>query len=112
MFLVSPSTIWATLNTVRAVLNDVHMKEAAGLIQLEVITLMTDVQRLDKRVGNLQRHFDQAGEDMREVRISTEKITKRGENIRNLEIEEPAAEGETLLRPATAPTPPKLRETG
>lgn len=112
VFIVSPTTLWATLNTVCAVLKDVHMKEAAGVIQREVMTLMTDVQRLDKRVGNLQRHFDQAGEDMREVRISTEKITKRGERIQDLEIEGPDAEEETLSRPAAAPTPPKLQEIG
>ncbi len=113
VFIVSPTTLWATLNTVRAVLKDVRMKEAAGLIQREVMTLMTDVQRLDKRVGNLQRHFDQAGEDMREVRISTEKITKRGERIQDLEIEGPTTDEAPLLG-AAAPlsTTPKLRETG
>ena len=109
VFIVSPTTLWATLNTVRAVLKDVHMKEAAGLIQREVMTLMTDVQRLDKRVGNLQRHFDQAGADMREVRISTEKITKRGDRIQDLEIEGPAAAEPTLLSSASVPN---LRETG
>ncbi len=109
VFIVSPTTLWATLNTVRAVLKDVHMKEAAGLIQREVMTLMTDVQRLDKRVGNLQRHFDQAGDDMREVRISTEKISKRGERIQDLEIEGPAADEASQLSSASTP---KLRETG
>jgi len=109
VFIVSPTTLWATLNTVRAVMKDVRMKEAAGLIQREVMTLITDVQRLDKRVGNLQRHFDQAGEDMREVRISTEKITKRGDRIQELEVEGPAADEETLLSSAA---PPKLQEIG
>jgi len=112
VFIVSPTTLWATLNTVRAVMKDVRMKEAAGLIQREVMTLMTDVQRLDKRVGKLQSHFDQAGEDMREVRISAGKISKRGENIRNMEIEKPAADEESLLSSASAPTPPKLQEIG
>jgi DNA recombination protein RmuC len=112
VFIVSPTTLWATLNTVRAVLKDVRMKEAAGMIQREVMTLMTDVQRLDKRVGNLQRHFDQAGEDMREVRISTEKITKRGDRIQDLEIEGPVADEESLLSSASVPTPPKLQEIG
>ena len=112
VFIVSPTTLWATLNTVRAVMKDVRMKEAAGEIQREVMTLMTDVQRLDKRVGNLQRHFDRAGEDMREVRISTEKISKRGERIQDLEIEGPAADEAAPLSSASAPAPPKLRDTG
>ncbi len=74
--------------------------------------LMTDVQRLDKRVGNLQRHFEQAGEDMREVRISTEKITKCGDRIQDLEVEGAAPAEETLLSSASEPTPPKLQEIG
>ncbi len=112
VFIVSPTTLWATLNTVRAVMKDVRMKESAGLIQREVMTLMTDVQRLDKRVGNLQRHFEQAGEDMREVRISTEKITRRGDRIQDLEVEGPAPAEGTLLSSASEPTPPKLQEIG
>ena len=107
VFIVSPTTLWATLNAVRAVMKDVRMKEAVGLIQREVMTLMADVQRLDKRVSHLQRHFDQAGEDMCEVSISAGKISKRGENIQNLEIEGPAADEESLLSSASAPTPPK-----
>jgi DNA recombination protein RmuC len=107
VFIVSPTTLWATLNTVRAVMKDVRMKEAAGLIQHEVMTMMTDVGRLDDRVGKLQRHFEQAGEDMRAVRISTEKITKRGEHIQELELEGPAADEASLLSSAA---PSKLRE--
>ena len=109
VFIVSPTTLWATLNTVRAVMKDVRMKEAAGVIQHEVMTMLGDVERLDARVGKLQRHFDQAGEDMRAVRISTEKIIKRGERIRELEIEGPAADESALLGSAA---PPKLREAG
>ncbi|MCP4329904.1 MAG: DNA recombination protein RmuC [Alphaproteobacteria bacterium] len=91
VFIVSPTTLWAMLNTIRAVLQDVQMREQAGLIQAEVQKMMEDVVRLDERVGKLQRHFDQAGEDMRQVRISSEKVTVRGERIMRLEAEEPDA---------------------
>ncbi len=54
----------------------------------EVQTMLKDVARLDGRVGKLQSHFDQANEDLRQIRISTEKITRRGTQIAEVEIEE------------------------
>jgi len=89
VWIVSPTTLMATLNTVRAVLKDVHMREQAGVIQEEVHTMLKDVLRLDDRVAKLQRHFEQAGEDVRQIRISTEKVAKRAERIEEMEFETP-----------------------
>jgi len=88
VWIVSPTTLMATLNTVRAIFKDVRMREQAGLIQAEVHTLLKDVARLDDRVGKLQNHFGQASEDLRQIRISTEKVTKRGEKIAQVELED------------------------
>ena len=96
VWIVSPTTLMATLNTIRAILKDVRMREQAGLIQVEVQTMLADVGRLDDRVGKLQRHFEQAGEDVRQIRISAEKVTKRGERIAEVQLEEPEAEAETI----------------
>ena len=89
VWIVSPTTLMATLNTVRAILKDVHMREQAGVIQEEVGRMLKDVVRLDDRVAKLQRHFGQASEDVRQIRISTEKVTKRAEQIEELEFEQP-----------------------
>jgi len=86
VWIVSPATLMATLNTVRAVLKDARMREQAGVIQTEVIKLLEDVTRLDKRVGNLQTHFDQAGRDIKDIRVSTDKINKRGDKIDGLQF--------------------------
>ncbi|MEX0759142.1 MAG: DNA recombination protein RmuC [Tistlia sp.] len=101
VWIVSPTTLMATLNTVRAVLKDVRMREQAGLIQAEVQRLLEDVRRLDDRVGKLQKHFDQSTEDLRQIRISTEKVTKRGERIEEVQVEagEPARELQPPLIP-------------
>jgi len=88
VWIVSPTTLMATLNTVRAVLKDAQMREQAGLIQKEVETMMTDVSRLTGRVDNLQRHFDQAAKDIEQIQTSADKVMKRGEKIRNVELEE------------------------
>ena len=41
VFIVSPSTLWATLNTIRAVLSDIKIKRVAGKIkkELEIINI-------------------------------------------------------------------------
>jgi DNA recombination protein RmuC len=88
VWIVSPTTLMATLNTVRAVLKDARMREQAGLIQKEVMTMLEDLKRLDQRVANLQKHFEQASEDVRQIRISADKVAGRGERIGEMELDE------------------------
>ncbi len=88
VWIVSPTTLMAVLHTVRAVLKDARMREQAGVIQKEVLTLIEDVGRLDKRVGNLQKHFKLANEDIDEINISAHKITRRAERIEEVQLED------------------------
>tara|TARA_B100000315_G_scaffold260877_1_gene326722 strand:+ start:3399 stop:4490 length:1092 start_codon:yes stop_codon:yes gene_type:complete len=88
VWIVSPTTLMATLNTVRAVLKDVHMREQAGVIQAEVQTMLEDVKRLDDRVAKLQTHMRQADDDLSQISTSTGKVTKRGERITEIEMGE------------------------
>lgn len=78
----------ATLHTMRAVMRDAAMREQAHIIQREVGMMAKDVTLLDDRVAKLQSHFSQSTEDMRKIRISTEKITKRADKIESLDLEE------------------------
>jgi len=86
VYIVSPTTLMATLNTVRAVLKDVKMREQAGLIQKEVGTLLKDVERLTDRVDSLKKHFGQANADIEQIVTSAGKITGRGEKIQSVEL--------------------------
>lgn len=85
---VSPNTMSLTLNTVRAIMRDVKMREQAGLIQKEVHTLLDDVTRLNDRVAKLRTHFEQADKDIEQIETSSRKITSRGEKITSLEVAE------------------------
>ena len=78
----------ATLNTIRAVLKDVQMREQADVIQVEIFKMIEDVGRLDDRVANLQRHMGQTDDDLRQIRISTDKVTRRSERISEVEMGE------------------------
>ena len=106
VWIVSPTTLMATLNTVRAILKDVRMREQASVIQAEVATLLKDIARLDARVGKLEAHFQQAGEDIRQIRISADKVTKRGERITDLQLEDAEQAEDALAPPAKPPESP------
>jgi len=88
VMIVSPTTFMATLHTMRAVMRDAAMRQQAHIIQREVGMMAKDVSLLDERVGKLQSHFNQSTEDIRKIRISTEKITKRADKIDSLDMEE------------------------
>ena len=90
VWIVSPTTLMATLNTVRAVLKDAQMREQAHVIQAEVGKLLEDVSRLGARVDKLKGHFAQAEKDIRDIETSTAKITRKGERIKEVELEDPA----------------------
>ncbi|NOZ42052.1 MAG: DNA recombination protein RmuC [Alphaproteobacteria bacterium] len=101
VWIVSPTTLMATLNTVRAVLKDARMREQAGVIQKEVGVLMGDVGRLDERVDKLRVHFQLAEKDIGAISTSTRKITSRAERIEDFQLEE-SIPPETALEPTKA----------
>lgn len=88
VWIVSPTTCMATLNTMRAVLKDARMREQAGAIRRELAALYADVDRLGTRVGNLDRHFLQAAKDIEEIKISADKAGKRARRLDNFDFEE------------------------
>ena len=88
VWIVSPTTCMATLNTMRAVLKDARMREQAGAIRKELALLYADVDRLGVRVESLDRHFGQAAKDIEEIKVSSEKAGKRARRLDNFDFEE------------------------
>lgn len=88
VWIVSPTTCMATLNTMRAILKDARMREQASAIRSELSHLYRDMERLGERVGNLDRHFGQAAKDIAEIKISAEKAGRRAKRLDNFDFEE------------------------
>ena len=88
VFLVSPSTLWATLNTIRAVLSDIKIKRVAGKIKRELDLLLADLSRLNDRTGNLQKHFAQTTSDIEQIQTTIGKVTPRAEKLRDMDFGE------------------------
>jgi len=88
VWIVSPTTCMATLNTMRAILKDARMREQAGAIRKELGLLYQDVDRLGTRVENLDRHFSQAAKDISEIKISADKAGRRARRLDAFDFEE------------------------
>ena len=88
VFIVSPATLWATLNTIRAVLSDIKIKRVATQIKRELDMLLTDLSRLNDRSENLGRHFAQTVGDIEQIKTSVGKITPRAEKLRDMDFGE------------------------
>jgi len=97
VWIVSPTTCMATLNTMRAILKDARMREQAGAIRRELGLLFSDVERLGTRVENLDRHFNQAAKDISDIKISADKAGRRARRLDNFDFEELAPESEATI---------------
>jgi len=87
VWLVSPTTLWATLNMARAVLKDAATREQVHIIQEHLGFLSKDFNRFQKRMDKLATHISQANKDVEEVSTSARKISSRFEKIEQVELE-------------------------
>jgi DNA recombination protein RmuC len=91
------------IHVIQQIQRDARMRDAADKIHAEVGHLMCDIERLHERVLNLQKHFGQTNEDLRQILISAEKIEKRGGRIREVEFDgEEASEPRSIEAPVPA----------
>ncbi|MEL7486516.1 MAG: DNA recombination protein RmuC, partial [Pseudomonadota bacterium] len=81
VWIVSPTTLMATLHTVRAILRDAETRNSAHLIQEEAQHVLSEVDDLRKRVAALEENFDKTRSDVRDVVTSTDQVFRRAETI-------------------------------
>ncbi len=91
VWVVSPTTLWAVLNTARAVLKDVETRKQVHIIQDELGKLGRDFNRFEERMGDLAKHIGQANKDVELIHISSRKITDRFNKIERVDLDQPVA---------------------
>jgi len=101
VWIVSPTTCMATLNTMRAILKDARMREQAGAIRTELGLLFKDVERMSDRVMNLDRHFVMASKDIEEIKISAKRSGNRARKLDNFDFEEISIDSAVVPLPKT-----------
>ena len=97
VWLTSPTTLMAVLNTARAVIRDSETRRMAHVIKDELSKLAKDFARFDERMKKLATHIEQANKDVSEVRISSDKISRRFQQIERVELEHPETDAARLL---------------
>lgn len=92
VWVVSPTTLMAVLNTARAVLKDVETRKQVHVIKEELGKLSKDFGRFDTRMKKLADNIRQAHENAQDVHISSQKITQRFAQIERVELTKPPAD--------------------
>jgi DNA recombination protein RmuC len=126
VWIVSPTTLMATLHTMRAVLRDARARQNAEFIQTEAGHVLSEVEALRRRVVALEDNFNRVREDFRGLLSSTDQVYRRAETISNtrraivdeaprrpLPKEEAAPPARPEIRqPAETPPPPREKPQG
>ena len=105
VWIVSPTTCMATLNTMRAVLKDARMREQAGAIRKSLAMLHRDVELVVERVRKLDTHFGQARRDIEQITTAAERAGRRAVKLDNFDFEElaPDDSGDRVVPLAKTP---------
>jgi DNA recombination protein RmuC len=88
VWIVSPTTMMAVLNTARAVLKDVETRRQVHIIKDELSKLGKDFGRFDQRLRKLADHIRMAHQDTEDLKITGDKLTRRFVQIEKVDLDE------------------------
>jgi DNA recombination protein RmuC len=97
VWIVSPTTLMAVLNTARAVLKDVETRKQIHVIKDALGRLAVEFGRFDERMRDLARHIRQAHEDVEKVQLTSGKISQRFAQIEGVDLDEVPAGGARVV---------------
>ena len=103
VWIVSPTTLMAVLNTARAVLKDVETREQVHIIKHELSKLGQDFGRFDDRMKKLAEHIRLANQDVEEVHISSRKISQRFAKIESVDLDLTPVENKPITQSSKEP---------
>ena len=86
VWIVSPTTLMAVLNTARAVLKDIETRQQVHVIKECLARLAVEFSRFDERMRDLARHIKQAHEDVEKVQVTSSKISQRFSQIEGVDL--------------------------
>ena len=87
VWITSPTTLMSMLTVVQTVIKNMERDKYAAVIQKELQGLSVEFSRYKERWDTLQRSIDKVSRDVKEVNVTTEKITSKFESINRVEVE-------------------------
>jgi DNA recombination protein RmuC len=88
VWIVSPTTLMAVLNTARAVLKDVETRKQIHVIKEALARLAVEFGRFDERLRDLAKHIRQANEDVERIQVTGGKISQQFQRIESADLDE------------------------
>lgn len=96
VWLASPTTLMSTLTTIQTILMNLEREKYASVIHEQLKHLSVEFDRYRERWQRLSNRMDGLSSDFKNINITTEKISKRFEEISNVEIKH--SNDDTLLK--------------
>lgn len=86
VWIASPTTLMSTLTMIQTILVNMEREKYANVIHQHLQALSTEFTRYHQRFESLSKKMDSVSDDFRKISITSNKITKRFEEISNVEI--------------------------
>lgn len=102
VWIASPTTLMSTLTTIQTILMNLEREKYATVIHEQLKLLSTEFDRYRDRWQRLSNRMDGLSNDFKNINITTEKITKRFEEISNVELSQPEIDDDILIENETA----------
>ncbi len=94
VYIASPTTLMSLLTVIQAVLVGMERDKYTSVIHSELNKLGDEFMRYKDRWDKLSNHIETVSKDVRDIHITTDKITKRFDSISNVDIQKNIEGGE------------------
>lgn len=85
VWITGPTTLMSTLSIVQMIVKNMERDKYAEVIHTELSKLSYEFSRYKERWDKLSRSIDSVSKDVKEINITTEKITKRFDSINSVD---------------------------
>ena len=86
VWITSPTTLMSTLTIIQVVLKNMERDKYAQVIHVELNKLSREFMKYRERWDKLSRSIDTVTKDIKDINITTEKITKRFDSINSVDV--------------------------
>ena len=86
VWITSPTTLMSTLTIIQVILKNMERDKYAKIIHVELNKLSKEFEKYRERWDKLSRSIDTVTKDIKDINITTEKITKRFDSINSVDV--------------------------